>query len=240
VTCGAGAGGTGGGAPALCAQIDSAYASALAAAYACTPGAPDQCQVLVNTVPMECLADCGPEAVYVNDNAQLEAVRGQWLRTCDPNPNWMHSCPYLPCTPPPPPAVCVPTGPGGTGTCVPYGSDAGANSAPDGGESCDQLVADYLAALDAARACTPGVPDQCQVALNSEPTDCNMGCGATVAANDTSAVNAAWSQWANQCALYLGCTLRICEPPPGPIGTCVPIDAGASVTGGICATPIPL
>jgi hypothetical protein len=101
-------------------------------------------------------------------------------------------------------------------------------------------VADYLAAVSAAQACKPGAPNQCQVLLNSWPTGCNMGCGATVAANDATAANAAWSNWANQCALYLGCTLSICEPPPGPVGTCVVVDGGGFATGGICVTVVPL
>jgi len=237
--CGTGAGGTGGIDTALCADLESAYAAALTAAYACTPGAPGQCQALVDTIPMECPVECGPNATYVNDNTQLEAVRGQWLRACDPN--GLHSCIEIACTPTLVPSVCVPTTPGATtGTCVPYGSDAGAGIAPDGGESCDELVADYTAAVSAAKACTPGAPNQCEVLLNQLPSACNSGCTATVAANDATAVNAAWSKWASQCALDFGCPLSICDPPPGPVGTCAVLDGPGMVTGGICVTETPL
>src|SRR5262249_59886040 len=116
----------------------------------------------------------------------------------------------------------------------------GASSVPDGGESCDQLVADYEAALQAALECKPGAPNQCQVPLNSQPVACNMGCGATVSANDATAVNAAWTNWANRCALYLGCPLTLCDPPPGPVGTCVAVDVSKSASGGICVTATPL
>jgi hypothetical protein len=221
----------------LCAQIDSAYATALAAASTCTPGAPNQCQALVATVPLECPdLGCGQQ-VYVNDGSQVEAVRGKWLQACDSNPP--HSCPLVACDPTLAPAVCIPTGPGATtGTCVPYGSDAGAGNAPDGGESCDQLAADYAAAVTAARTCTPGTPNQCQQLVNPMPTACNTGCGATQVVNDATGVTAAWKQWTAQCAVDVGCPLTICVPPPGPAGSCITVDGVSAVTG-ICFTATP-
>jgi hypothetical protein len=235
--CHAGQGGTGGVDTAVCGQLESAYAIAVTAASACTPGAPNQCQVLVATVPTECPDSACGQQTYVNDNSQIEPLRGQWLQTCDPG--GIHSCPNTgPCDPQRPPSVCVSDGPGTTtGTCVPDGSPGGI--APDGGESCDQLVADYSAAVNAALACTPGAPNQCQALLDSLPTSCNNGCGATVAANDATAVNAAWNRWATQCSLALGCTLNICTPPPGTVGACVSVDGGTA-SGGICVTATPL
>jgi hypothetical protein len=233
-------GGTGGIDTALCGQIESTYAIAVTAAYACIPGAPDQCQVLAATVPTECPgSDCGQQT-YVNDNSQTEALRGQWLRTCDPG--GIHSCPYTgPCDPLPPPAVCVPDGPGATtGTCVPYGgADAGVGVAPDGGESCDQLAADYTAAVNAALDCTVGAPNQCQALVNPMLTGCNSGCGATEAVNDATGVNDAWMRWAAQCAVDVGCPLSICEPPPI-TATCVPNQLAKLANGGICVTATPL
>jgi hypothetical protein len=238
--CGTGAGGTGGVDPVLCGQIDSAYASALKAAYACTPGAPDQCQVVVATVPTECPdSACGQQA-YVNDKiSQIEPVRGQWLRACDMS--GIHSCPNTgPCDPPLPPAVCVPDGPGATaGTCVPYGSDAGAGIAPDGGESCDQLAADYTVAVNGALDCTVGAPNQCQTLVDPTIMGCTSGCEATQVVNDATGVNAAWMRWAAQCALDLGCTLSICDPPPV-TATCVPDQLAKLANGGICVTATPL
>ena len=238
--CGTGAGGTGGADPVLCSQIDSAYASALVAAHSCAPGAPDQCQVLVGTVPTECPNSACGQQTYVNDKiSQIEPVRGQWLRACDMS--GIHSCPNTgPCDPPLAPAVCVPDGPGATtGTCLPYGSDAGAGIAPDGGESCDQLAADYTAAVTAALDCTVGAPNQCQALVNPMLSGCNSGCGATRVVNDATAVSAAWMQWAAQCALDLGCPLTICQPPPA-AGTCVAVDGGGFATGGVCVTATPL
>jgi hypothetical protein len=183
--CGTGAGGingsgSGGGAArnvALCDQINNSYAASLTAALACTVGAPNQCQALVATSPTECPnLDCGAQE-YVNESTTVEAVREKWLTACDSQPQ--HSCPAIACAPLTAPSTCVPTGPGGTaGTCVPFGSDAGVRVAPDGGESCDQLVADYAAAVTAALACTPGASNQCEsyatttVANGPDPSDC--------------------------------------------------------------------
>jgi len=110
---------------------------------------------------------------------------------------------------------------------------------PDGGESCDQLAADYAATVNAAIDCTVGAPNQCQALVDPMINGCNSGCAATQVVNDATAVNAAWTRWANQCALDLGCTLTICQPPPA-AGTCVPSEGASSVNGGVCVTATPL
>ena len=165
--CGTGAGGdiaTGGSAgadagdSALCSQLTDAYGAAVTAALACTPGAPNQCQALVAIAPTACPGlVCGGQE-FVNDATKVETLRGEWLAACEPGVRI--GCVAISCDPPAPPSTCVRTSPAAaTGTCVPYGSDAGTAVVPDGGESCDQLVADYTAAVTAALACTPGAPE---------------------------------------------------------------------------------
>jgi hypothetical protein len=224
-----GTGGTGG---ALCDQIDSAYASALTAASTCTPGAPNQCQTLVATLPTECpnLA-CGQQA-YVNDGSDLEALDGKWLQACTPEPP--HSCPYIACDPPLGPATCVPSGPGATtGTCVPSVSDAGATNAPDGGESCDQLAADYAAAVSVGRVCTPGAPGQCQVAVNTTPSSCFPSqCDVNGWVSDATAVDAAQARWLAQCGGQTGCVLILGDPISVSCVPAAPGDAGTAT--GLC------
>jgi hypothetical protein len=233
--CGTGAGGVNGtagaGGAALCNQIEASYAAAVTAALACTPGAANQCQVLVATSPTSCpgLA-CGSQQ-YVNDNSSIESVRGTWLNTCSGEPR--HSCPAVPCDPPAPRSTCVPDGPGAaTGTCVPQerNGDAGV---PPGGESCDQLAADYAAAVGAARACTPGAPGQCQVTVNAAPTTCPPnGCDLTGYVNDATTVDAVLTRWLQQCATQQVCPLIICAPPTV---TCVPVASGdAGTATGLC------
>jgi hypothetical protein len=232
----AGAVGTGG-AGATCDQLAAAYTAAVKAATACTPGAQNQCQALVATFPSACPDSACGKLLYVNDNTQVESARWSWLDACDPGDRSL--CVSAGCDPPTLTAICVPDGRGTTtGTCMPApASDGGIAPSPDAGESCDQLLADYQAAVNAARTCKSGAPNQCQVLLNSLPTGCNNGCGATVVANDATAVNAAWNKWANQCALSLGCTLNICQPPPGPLGTCVTLDGGTDT--GLCVAGTP-
>ena len=168
--CNTGEGGTAGSNAALCGQIDSAYASALAAAYACTPGAPDQCQALVATVPMEC-----PE-FWLRTTGVRErqhAARGgagELDRACDAE-TVPTRAPSTPAIPPQAPAVCVPDGPGAaTGSCV-AGAAADGGIGPDGGNGviCAQLAEKYSATLSTAAACTPGAPNQCQAIVANVP-----------------------------------------------------------------------
>jgi hypothetical protein len=236
--CGTGAGGdiaTGGtGGAALCNQIEAAYTAAVTAALACTPGAVNQCQALVAVSPTSCpgLA-CGGQA-YVNDDTSIESVRGMWLTTCSKEP-W-HSCPAVACDPPAPTSACVPNGPGAaTGTCVPAGRNTD-GGVPPGGESCDQIAADYAAAVSAARACTPGAPGQCQAVVNSIPSTCAPpGCDGNGYVNDATAVNAVFTRWLQQCATLEACPLIICAPLTV---TCVPVASGdAGAATGLC-TPV--
>ncbi len=236
-----GAGGADAGNTALCSQLTDAYSAAVTGALACTPGAPNQCQVLVGTAPSACPdLDCGAQE-FVNDATDIEAARGRWLATCEPG--LLLECPYIACDPPLSPSVCIPTGSAGTttGTCVPYGSDAGAAIAPPGGESCDQLVADYQAAVTAARACTPGAPNQCQSYVASSPPagPTPADCQPMTAVNDTSGVTAALQTWSAQC-WDPGPTLLIKCDPPTQQASCVPnVDAGAvSGSAGTCVPTI--
>ena len=54
-----------------CAQLEDDYHQALGAAYACTPGAPNQCQ---QAIPAFFCAGC---LIYVNDASSLNAVSAQ-------------------------------------------------------------------------------------------------------------------------------------------------------------------
>ena len=102
-----------------CDQLVADYAAALAAARACTPGAPTQCQALVATLPTICpnLACDGQE--FVNGGTAVEAVRLKWLNSSCSPPH--HNCPASACVPAHPASVCVSGGAGGpnAGTCVP-------------------------------------------------------------------------------------------------------------------------
>ena len=248
VRCGTGAGGdiaTGGtsgadaGDSALCSQLTDAYSAAVTAALACTPGAPNQCQAVVAIAPTACPgAVCGGQE-HVNDATEVETLREEWLSACEPG---VHvGCVGIACDPPLPPSVCVPTSPGATtGTCVPYGSDAGAAIVPDGGESCDQLVADYTAAVTAALACAPGAPNQCQARVSPTPAACDTGCGAGDYVNDATGVSAALQRWITQCVGAVGCPLILCQPPLQPAVSCVPnADGGQLASAGTCTVTVP-
>jgi hypothetical protein len=142
------------------------------------------------------------------------------------------------CTPPLAPAICLPTSPGAsTGTCISHefgagAFDAGAAVGPDGGESCDQLAVDFAAAIDAAMACTPGAPNQCQAYFQgSLPNPIEAPCGYLpyVTLNDVTLVRAASERWWAQCGWL--CSGAI-PPPPPPLGNCAAVDGSA--TRGIC------
>ena len=143
----------------------------------------------------------------------------------------------------PPRRFCLPSPDASAGTCVAYGSDAGANVVPDGGstrpdgappnESCNQLVADYAAAVSAARACTPGAPNQSQMFVLTTVYQCGA-CPTFGTVNggpdvDYSLDNA-WSRWSYQCAL---CPEPTCSRPFVPAGVCVAVDGGGPA-GGVC------
>jgi hypothetical protein len=213
-----------------CDDIGSRYRAALQAARACTPGAPDQCRAIVSDDPHNCPAPGQGTQAYVSDGAQVEAVRQMWLASCEDAPDDVGCLSVRPGTPPPP-SSCVPTAPdASTGACTPEGPDAGAPAATDGGESCDQLAADYAAAVTAARACTPGAPSQCQAhAQSAVPYRC--ACQPFVAVNDWSVVNGPWQSWSARC--LPACAGYACGPASPPPAVCVPVDGG-SPTGGFC------
>jgi hypothetical protein len=241
---GATGGGTGGNIGAAidggesCDQLNTAYAAALTAALACTPGAPNQCQAPVATMPTRCPgSDCGSQEL-VNDGTAVEAVRERWLAACNIA---NETCIEIGCDPPAPPTACVATGPNAaTGTCTLLGSDAGSGVVPDGGESCNQLVADYRAAVSAALACTPGAPNQCQShvtkvpAEGPDPADCEP----MTTVNDPSGVTAALQRWSAQCKISDAILLIKCDPQTQP-AICVPnVDAG--VVSGSAGTCVPM
>ncbi len=233
-TAGAGLTGSGGtpgagGSSAFCNQLAADYALATTAALACTPGAPNQCQTLVEIQPSAC-PDCGQ--MFVNDATKVKAVQDEWVADCGPVPTG--SCPSYSCAYPPAPVTCLPTSPGATtGTCVKYGSDAGAELAPDGGESCDQLAAAYQAAVTAAQACTPGVAGQCQTNVYPLPKG-PQGCPFPTAITDATQVNAIRQQWTNQCDPSTAILLIKCDDP-GPAFCAPNYDGGVvSTKAGTC------
>jgi hypothetical protein len=213
---------------AYCAQLTAEYTTSLNAAAACTPGALHQCETLATNTPTYCPNTC--DSRYVNAYP-TGTVWQDWENACDPgHPG---SCgPTARCIPAVPHANCVPTTPGAsTGTCVPYGPDAGAEIVPDGGESCGQLAADYAAAISAAQACTPGAPNQCEVQFPSTLIPCNGACATMAFVNGLAdAAQAISETWSNQCGPSCGsdvCTRfvpssAVCVPVDGGTGTCVP------------------
>jgi hypothetical protein len=236
---GGSAGGSGGTGGQSCDQLVAAHTVALTKALACTPAAPNQCHALAQVVPLACPTDACENYQYVNDNTQVNALLLDWIGACPPN--GFGYCPngVLACGPHAQPSICVPTSPGAsTGTCMPSPHDGGLGLAPDGGESCDQLAADYSGAVRAALACTPGAPNQCQARISPNLTPCDNDCATMEAANDATGATAAWQRWATRCVGLGVCTLANCNPPSGQVGVCVPIDGGIP-TGGICVNSTP-
>jgi hypothetical protein len=231
---GAGWSGTGGagGIPGLvCDQVRNAYIAAMPAALACTPGAPHQCQALVANVPATCPGSLCDGQEYVNDPTTLEALQQKWLSVCGAADQ---ACIEVACGLGP--AVCLPQSPGAsTGTCVPLGSDAGASFVPDGGESCDQLAADYGAVVQSALTCTPGAPNQCQSYVTTTPSDCDPNCGPSVFVNDGGKVSAALQRWRSQCFQTIVCPAIYCNPPVPAQGTCV---SDGTASGGVCVNAV--
>ncbi|HVY40507.1 MAG TPA: hypothetical protein VHM31_21360, partial [Polyangia bacterium] len=108
-----------GGAPGqTCAQLESAYATALTAAKACTIGAGMQCRQLAdNSIA------CPGCKVYVNDTTELASLKAQWTSSGCALTRGV--CPAIACVVPSP-ASCVSnvtTRPVADGTCSspPYG-----------------------------------------------------------------------------------------------------------------------
>jgi hypothetical protein len=233
---GTGGNGAGGASSALCDQLRLEYLLALPTALACTPGAPAQCQMIAALdLSQSACPVCGNEE-YVNDPTPLEMLETQWLNTCQPSA-LSQGCGLGPCTPPTLHASCWPTSPGAsTGTCVPYGPDAGTEYVPDGGESCDQLAADWTTAALAARACTPGAPNQCQQVVATGPgsrTRCDCPTS-WYYVNDKTVLDDPVKKWDLQCSPI--CAGQLCGYPNPPTGVCVPVDGGAS---GICMPQTP-
>ena len=151
----AGASGAGGGnhkpldgwgTPSLCAQLAMKYQTLLlAAATACTPGAPNQCQVLVGNVPTNCPGSlCGQQS-YVNDRLHRRAgARQSWLNAGAAARR--STCIRSRATPGPERLLAV-SGDSRrrrAGTCdCNRRPTPGPASRPTAGESCDQLAADY-------------------------------------------------------------------------------------------------
>jgi hypothetical protein len=238
-------GGSSGGAPDAgspgplesCDQLSAQYTMFLNSAFSCTPGAPYQCQREATTQAV-CNGLC-PYFEMVNDSSYTDPAYERWSAQCG------GICSAFVCHGPSvAPGVCVAVGkdvrPTG-GICVPGkwnvpGIDGGAGGTPDGGESCDQLAADYVVAATAALLCTPGAPNQCQALVDQIPDSC-WNCG-WMAANDSTAVYAAWQRWnAAGCAGNVTCP----DPPPASCnsvvrGTCVAPDS-TRPTLGICVTP---
>ncbi|HLK90808.1 MAG TPA: hypothetical protein VKZ18_12995 [Polyangia bacterium] len=225
ITAAGGATGTAGAGGAFCADLENHYTIAFGQALACTPGAPGQCQALALTTPTVCAA-CGIQQP-VNDATALDALQSEWLQSCATS----IPCVDLGCSFPP--GVCVPNGPGATtGTCMFGSSDAGV----DGGETCDQLAADYQAALTASLVCTPGAANQCQASADPMLSACNTGCDTLISVNDASAVNDARMRWAARCATDIACPLIVCQPT-AVVGTCTPGGPSGVAT---CVTGAPV
>ena len=223
-----------------CDQLAADYAATLQAALFCTPGAPYQCQGEAITEAV-CDGFC-PYVQPVNDSTPTQGAYQRWSAQCG------GACNRIICNgTPQPTGLCVavdggsPTG-GicvakvrslGTGTGGTSGSDGGEGGAADAGETCDQLMADYALAVNAALACTPGAPNQCEAAIDPMPYPC-MSCGGTQAANDATGLSAMEQRWRAQCEPNVTCSsVTSCNPQPVP-GTCVAVNGGGLAGGGIC------
>ncbi len=216
-----------------CDQLTADYEGALNAALFCTPGAPNQCQQYAVTQ-----FNCGlcPYFVAVNDSTAPRAVADRWSKQC------CAAYSMIICNGPgfPPPGVCNPVDAGSPtgGLCIPgqrpsMARDAGAP--PDGGESCDQLTADYVQAASAALACTPGAPNQCQAYIYQQPVPCGT-CG-SMAANDSPAVSTAWQRWHDAGCSSVSCRATATTCAPAAPGICVP--SGGGNQSGFCVNRSP-
>jgi hypothetical protein len=226
---GAGGGVTSSDAGEICGQIAAKYQMALTVARACTPGAPNQCQVLVGKGPTNCPGSVCSDETWVNEGSLVESEQENWLNAGCAGPP--QPCIEISCNPPA--FACVGDGPGSaTGTCLPVTASDGGS--PDAGESCVELGTDYLNAVSAARACTPGASNQCQALADPVLEPCNADCRPLQPVNDATAASAALQRWAAQCAD--SCPKNVCTLPPT-TGTCVVADGGGP--GGICVVGTP-
>ncbi|HVZ89545.1 MAG TPA: hypothetical protein VHG72_21465 [Polyangia bacterium] len=111
----------------------------------------------------------------------------------------------------------------GTGGATATGGKNGSGG-QGGGETCDQIAADYQAALAADRACTPSAQNQCQKSVADR-----LGCGGctTFVTADTnlSQIQNDWNQ--HDCQVGV-CAAVACLPPTSAL--CKTGDAG----GGVC------
>lgn len=106
---------------------------------------------------------------------------------------------------------------GESGSSGSSGAGAGGASAGAGGQpSCDEIKANYVAALDTARSCSPGAA-ACQVSAAA-----SLDCGCPVYVNDDAALRPLARAWKNG-----GCS-KIC-----PIA-CVAALPGNCDKGGHC------
>jgi hypothetical protein len=225
--------------PESCTQLAADYAATLQAVLFCTPGAPHQCQG--EAVTEAVCDDLCPYFQPVNDSTPTLVAYQRWAAQCG------GVCNHIMCNGSfEPPGVCVAVDGGtatggicvvettrpGTGTGVTSGPDGGDTGAPDAGETCDQLMAGYALAVNAAIACTPGAPNQCGAAIDPMPDPCGI-CEGTQAANDATGLSALEQRWRAQCARNLSCSVSGCNPPPVP-GTCVAVNGGGLPGGGIC------
>jgi len=104
----------------------------------------------------------------------------------------------------------------------------------DGGSVCDDLRAEYNAALPGAGDCTPGAPDQCSQMVRTVlgvPLACDPNC-MQMYVNDATALTALATAYEQSCPSAATCLLIACEPPPQ--ATCQPTGDGGS---GHCAIP---
>jgi hypothetical protein len=118
---GGGQAGNGGGGGQTCAQLETDYSTALAAARQCTPGATNQCQHLV-----QMSLACTGCSEYVNDVTTLDTIETEWNdQNCAAMP---HACPLIACFTPAS-AVCASTS----------GTSGGPNAGASPGGNCTDV-----------------------------------------------------------------------------------------------------
>ena len=113
---------------------------------------------------------------------------------------------------------------GGTG--VGPGHDGGIDGSRN--TTCLDLDRAYGEAVQAALACTPGAPGQCQALVALSPTPCLI-CGNQAYVNDATQIEAALQSYVATCAANdAGCGMESSCTPPLPRATCLPTSPGAS------------
>jgi hypothetical protein len=113
---------------------------------------------------------------------------------------------------------------GGSGGSGGHAGSGGAGG-PDAGTTCQSLIADYAAAYQEARSCTPGLDNVQCTHLASASLQC-PGCGSHV--NDTTRLDAirAAFEARTDCPI-LPCPAIACIDP-GTSGACVANDSGSA------------